>query len=313
MLDLLGRERRRAADLRRRPGRRAATRARASAGRRWLPDWPTTSSSFVNKHALSQVHGCEARYLAERDETFDLVGPEGPRLDRPPGHRDGRVVEGRAGAGRPGRRDAGQAAPRAATACPTGCAPAPTPTGPSCTGEAVERVTTFFECFPPLKSRVAADARRSAAGRAVRRSDHAWPGKYDLSLGAAQGINRRQGHRRLQDRRVLARPTSTRCASTPCSTPSRSGPRPGSWPRYYLDSGQPHPESVTVDLLEAAVARTIDGVIRIAELDADPRWPASDRPGPVAGAACSRRATRAGPTCARTTTTPSWTDDGDDW
>ncbi|HVN52383.1 MAG TPA: hypothetical protein VMT43_13185, partial [Acidimicrobiales bacterium] len=36
------------------------------------------------------------------------------------------------------------------------------------------------------------------------------------------------------------------------------------------ESGQPHPESVTVDLLEAAVARTVDGVTRLAELTADP-------------------------------------------
>jgi hypothetical protein len=35
---------------------------------------------------------------------------------------------------------------------------------------------------------------------------------------------------------------------------------------YYLESGQPHPERVSVDLLEAAAARTIDGVVRLAEL-----------------------------------------------
>ncbi len=39
---------------------------------------------------------------------------------------------------------------------------------------------------------------------------------------------------------------------------------------YYLESGQPHPEAVTVDVLEAAVARTVDGVVRMIELTADP-------------------------------------------
>ena len=35
---------------------------------------------------------------------------------------------------------------------------------------------------------------------------------------------------------------------------------------YYLDAGRAHPESVSPGLLDAAVARTADGIARIAQL-----------------------------------------------
>ncbi len=105
------------------------------------------------------------------------------------------------------------------------------------------------------------------------------------------------------------RPTSTTCASTPCSTPSRSAPRPGWWPATTSTRAATHPEPVGVAQLEAAVARTVDGVDphRRARRGGPPAGSGRPRPAwssgrvrPVGGVLPWPAAPRAPPTCATT-------------
>ena len=51
---------------------------------------------------------------------------------------------------------------------------------------------------------------------------------------------------------------------------------------HYLDSGHLAVEDVTVDLLEAAVARTVDGIEAMVELK-DPHRQLVKKPGPACG------------------------------
>jgi hypothetical protein len=145
------------------------------------------------------------------------------------------------------------------------------------TGQAVERVTTFFECFPPLKAawRPALEGRLRTElfdGRIVL------GGTYDLSLGYARGttagkviIDFKTGGfapDHVDEMRYYALLDTLRVGTPPRMVAT-----------YYLASGQPHPEAVTEDLLDATVARTVDGVRRMAELKAAPHT-AVRRPGP---------------------------------
>ena len=221
----------------------------------------------VNKHALSSVHGCEARFLAERDERFEWSVPKAR------GSIAHQAIEmGVWWKGEPVPADlvAETLAKRTTESDSLSdwlrtCTDADRA---ELTGQAVERVTTFFECFPPLKAkwRPALEGKLRAElfeGRISLR------GKYDLSLGSAQGttagkviVDFKTGGfspSHVDEMRYYALLDTLKVGTPPRLVAT-----------YYLESGQPHPESVTVDLLEAAVARTIDGVIRMTELDAHP-------------------------------------------
>jgi hypothetical protein len=69
----------------------------------------------------------------------------------------------------------------------------------------------------------------------------------------------------------------------------RSGVPPFRVASYYLDSATFHAQDVDLDLLDAAVARTIAGVSKVAELELDER-PPTLVPGPACGW-CALRAT----------------------
>lgn len=138
---------------------------------------------------------------------------------------------------------------------------------------AVNHVSRFFECFPPLKStwvprtesRVAKDF---AQGR-VRLS-----GKVDLTLGRGADkviIDLKTGwpnpaHR--EDLRFYALLETLTLGVAPRKVAS-----------YYLDSAEAHPEDVTEGTLVAAARRTAAGVLRLIELQYEHAEP-SRRPGP---------------------------------
>jgi hypothetical protein len=141
-------------------------------------------------------------------------------------------------------------------------------------GEATERVTTFEECFPPLKpewrpkpeSKVKAYL---AGGRIVLQ------GKVDLTIGRARGLEARKVLLDLKtgafqpvhrdDLRFYALVETLKLGTPPRLLGT-----------FELDAGVLHGEDVTLDVLDTAVRRTVDGVNRLVELlhggaDAEPR------------------------------------------
>ena len=143
-------------------------------------------------------------------------------------------------------------------------------------GQATDRVSKFIECWPPLKpawrpvteSRV----RVSLADDTVRLT-----GKIDLSLGRAEGttagkvlLDLKTGNaaaEHLDDLRFYALLETIKIGTPPRLVAS-----------YYLDEGRLVPETVTTGTLDAALARTVDGIRQLAALPADPTL-APARPG----------------------------------
>jgi hypothetical protein len=143
-----------------------------------------------------------------------------------------------------------------------------------------ELLVKFQDCWPPLRpqwrpvpeSRLYADL---CNGRVTL------AGKVDLALGRAEGdragkvlVDLKTGrtaqvHR--EDLRFYALIETIRVGVPPRTIAT-----------HYLDSGTISAEEVTVDVLDAAVARTVDGTRRIAELR-DPDRPLTKRPGPPCG------------------------------
>lgn len=141
-----------------------------------------------------------------------------------------------------------------------------------------DTVAKFFECWPPLKTawaprtetRIAAEL---CDGRVVLR------GSVDVALGQARGNEARclivdlktgRGYpSHLDDLRFYALVQVLRVGVPPFRVAS-----------YYLDSATYHAEDVTVETLEIAARRTVDGVRRIVELATGERRPALS-PGPV--------------------------------
>jgi len=236
---------------------------------RHLPDG---ESLFVSKHKLSQVHGCEARFVAEEDGDFAWSVPMARgsvahraielgvwwRGEPVPGdlvdETMARMAQGNDSLG-DWLRTCGEL-DRA-----------------ELRGAATERVTTFFECFPPLKSRwrpvLEGKVRVELFDARVVLS-----GKTDLALGQADGttagkvlIDFKTGGfspAHIDDLRFYALLETLKIGTPPRLLAS-----------YYLEAGQPHPEQVTLGLLEATLARTIDGVTGMVELlhqDREPRF-----------------------------------------
>jgi hypothetical protein len=228
---------------------------------------PADETLFVNKHRLSSIHGCEVRHLAEEDAKFEWS------VAKARGTIAHKAIEMGVfwkGDPVPAELVTETIAKRAADADGLGdwlrtCGDADRA---ELTSQAVERVTTFFECFPPLKPqwRPTLEGRLRAElfdGRIVL------GGTYDLSLGSAQGttagkviVDFKTGGfspAHVDEMRYYALLDTLKVGTPPRMVAT-----------YYLESGQPHPEPVTVDLLDAAVARTIDGVRRMASLRAEP-------------------------------------------
>ena len=238
-----------------------------------LPEVPL----FVSKHRLSQVHGCEVRFLAEEADPFAWS----PATAR--GTVAHKAIE-------LSLNLRGNSAPlELVDGALTRLSEDDRSLGDwlrSCSDEEVaelraeanDRVAKFLECWPPLKiawrpvpeSRVSADL----CGDKVRLS-----GKVDLSIGFARGnvagkvlIDLKTGMfspTHVDDLRFYALVETLRLGTPPRRLAT-----------HYLDSGRLQPEDVTEDVLYAAVARTAEGVARIVELHHDGREPVY-RTGPV--------------------------------
>jgi len=224
---------------------------------------------FVSKFLLSQVMGCERRFLAEEQQPFAWSVPiargtvahkaielsihwsgEPEPLDLVD-ESIGRLTEGSDGLADWLQRstDVERAELRA---------------------EANDRVTKFLESWPPLKPRwkpvTESRLRLEIFDRFI------CSGKVDLTLGQADGdragkvlIDLKTGGtspHHMADLRFYAMLETIRLGTPPRLLAT-----------YYLDQGRFLPEPVTEDLLFAAVARTIDGINRVVALRRQDREP----------------------------------------
>jgi hypothetical protein len=241
------------------------------------PELDPEKPLWISKRDLATVHSCEMRYLAERDAGFSwsAVTARGTVA-----HKAIELsVHWR---GEPDPLDMVDEAIARLTEGTDSLADWLQTGGEAARAElrafANERVVTFFECFPPLKSKwvPVTEGRLRASllgGRVVL------AGRTDLSLGRPTGSTagkviidlKTGGHSasHLDDLRFYALVETLRLGTPPRLLAS-----------YYLDAGRAHPEAVTEGLLRAAVARTIDGAHLLHQLEIGTREP-QVRPGPM--------------------------------
>jgi hypothetical protein len=224
---------------------------------------PEHETLWLNKHGLSQVHGCEAKLLAEVGDEFTWSPPLArgvvthKAIELPVNWR-GEIapldVVDEALAGLE-RRENGLAVWLA-----------------SCSeleraelrAQVNERVAKFVETFPPLRKQWVPVTETSLRielcdGRIVLQ------GRIDLTLGQPQGTTARKvlidlktggfSPAHLDDLRFYALLDTLRLGIPPRLLAS-----------FYLDSGEPRHERVTEGLLEAALRRTVEGATRYVEL-----------------------------------------------
>jgi RecB family exonuclease len=232
-------------------------------------------SLYVNKRVLSLVHGCEAHYVADRATPFEWSTGSAT------GTVAHKAVELLVGwRGDPNAGDlVGGALERLETGDDTlgpwlaGLAP---PERAELTAATETLVAGFLEGFPPLERRwrpvVESRVRLDLAGGRV-----GVVGRVDLSIGCSDGeqagkilIDLKTGRPQAihtEDLRLYALLEALRFGTPPRLLVS-----------FYLDSGEPHTETVTENVLWVAAQRLVDGIERIAQLDAG-REP-ERRPGP---------------------------------
>ena len=231
---------------------------------------------YVSKHKLAQVHGCEARYLAGETEPFAWSVP----IAR--GTVAHKAIElGISWRGEPVPTElVDESLARLAQGSDSlgdflrTCGEADRA---ELRGQATDRVTTFFECFPPLKP-VWRPVPESKVRVELLDARVVLSGKIDLSMGRANGttagkvlIDLKTGGfapAHLDDLRFYALLESIKIGTPPRLLAS-----------YYLEEGRPHAEAVSEGLLHAALARTVDGAARMIELRAATRTP-TKRTGP---------------------------------
>ena len=224
---------------------------------------PDGEALFVSKYPLSQIHGCEDRFLADRREAFSwspskVRGTVSHKAVELSLHWESDPVPlelvdeamARLTFGSGSLADWLQAATPVERA--------------EVRAQSNERVSMFLECFPPLKK-----AWRPVTESPVRvelfESRVVLSGRVDLTLGKAQGttankvlIDFKSGRfvpSHVDDLRFYALLEAIRMGTPPRMLAT-----------YYLDSGRPFPEAVTEAVLEVALHRTVDGATRMAHL-----------------------------------------------
>lgn len=233
---------------------------------------------FISKYPLAQVHGCEAKFVADRAEPFTWTVPSArgsvahkaielsvhwsgePSPLRLVDEAMARLTEG-----------SGSLADFLQTAGEVELA--------ELRAQANERVAKFIECFPKLKP-TWRPVTESTVKVELFDQRIVLQGRVDLTLGQSRGTTARKvlidlksggyAPTHVDDLRFYALLEAIRLGTPPRLLAT-----------YYLDAGRPHPEAVSEALLAAAVQRTIDGAARIAELTFTGREPTT-----MAGPAC---------------------------
>mgnify|MGYP000073536716 CR=1 FL=1 len=232
------------------------------------PDAPM----FVNKHDLAMVHGCERRYLAEKEKPFEWSPP----LARGTiAHKAIELLINWRGAVIPS--EIVDAAITSVAENPRESASdfiisLPAHELAELRGAVVGAVSNFLECFPPIRPQwrplVEYSASYSLFGGAVLFTSRmdlvlGHPGRkviIDLKTGRLTPTHR-------DDLRFYALIETLRSRQPPRSLGS-----------YSLDSARLDEEDVTEGLLQSAVRRTANGTLLIADLVLKTRQP-EVRPG----------------------------------
>jgi len=242
-----------------------------------LPELDPADPLFISKHTLSTVHGCEARYMAEREIPFAWSVP----LAR--GSVAHKAIE--LSIHWRGRPDPLQLVDESIARLSEGTdglgdwlATCSELERAELRALANERVATFLECFPPIRSSwvpVTEGRLRTEllGGRVIL------AGRTDLALGRPEGTTARKviidlktgsfSAAHLDDLRFYALVETLRLGTPPRLMAS-----------YYLDAGRAQPEAVTEGVLRAAAARTVDGARTLHELTVGTRAPTA-KPGPM--------------------------------
>ena len=224
---------------------------------------------WANKHAISTVHGCEKRFLADREfPGWSVPLARGTVIHKaiefsinwPSVAIPADLVDEALSSLEFGEQniatflqelnDADRAQLRS---------------------DAVDMVTKFDECWPRLKKQW-----RPVTESKVRLDlfdgKVTMQGKIDLTLGRAEGNKAgkvlidlksgkfQPGH--MHDLRYYALIEAVRIGVPPRRIAS-----------YYLDQGRFHPEDVSEDMLFSSARRAVDGINRMIELELDPSNP----------------------------------------
>ena len=191
---------------------------------------------YLSKFKLSQTLGCERKFMAELDEPFEWSIPTRPGHGHPQGHRAVGALAGRgiaAGTGRRGhgppgeRRQEHRRLPGALRRDRAGRAE----------GRGQRGHDPVPGVLPPAQTQMEAHDGQPDTGRAARRIDRA-VGQTRPHARPTRRDGRRQGHHRLQDRKVLTppprRPALLRPAGGPAHPAAQAAghllPRPGPVP-----------------------------------------------------------------------------------
>ncbi len=226
---------------------------------------------FLSKRTLGMLHGCEARYVADRDEEFAWSIPSARGSVA---HKAIELLVARRGNPTPldlvddalARIEADERSLSLFIQQLTEAERA------DLAGKANDFVTTFTETFPPLSRRWVPVA-ESSVRALLNRDMLTLMGKVDLSLGRARGqeagkvlIDLKTGnpsHSHIEDLRLYALLETLKI-----------GVPPRLLVNYYLDAGTPRNEVVTEDLLWSAAKRVVDGVEKLVSLNPpNPREP----------------------------------------
>lgn len=222
-------------------------------------------SIWANKHAIASVHGCERKYLADRE----FPGWSVPLARGTVVHKAIELSINWHGIAIPADLvDESIASLEFGEQNISGFIQGLSPADRAqLRSDSVDLVTKFDECWPPLKKqwRPVTESKvrlELFEGRIVLQ------GKIDLTLGRAEGLRAgkvlvdlksgkfQPGH--MHDLRYYALIETIRIGVPPRRIAS-----------YYLDQGRFHPEDVTEDMLFSAAQRAIDGVKRMIELELD--------------------------------------------
>ncbi|HEY7625546.1 MAG TPA: PD-(D/E)XK nuclease family protein [Ilumatobacteraceae bacterium] len=218
---------------------------------------------FITKHTLNSVHDCEVHFLAPDDFEWTPARAHGQVAHKAiqlmlnwrgePSPRE--LVDEALARLADEERDFGR---WVAALSPGDEA--------DLRGKAVERVTKFVECFPPL------DVRSNPATEAAAQ----WPldhpvllrARVDLVIGRPQGRESRKVIIDFKTGRLAPRHREDLRFYALVETLIRDVP-PRKLATFYLDSAEPVVEDVTEGVLRTALRRTLDGIHRLIELQVE--------------------------------------------
>ncbi len=219
---------------------------------------------FISKRQLGMLHGCEARFVADRSEPFTWSIPSAR------GTVAHKAIElSVAYRGNPTPLDLVENALARIEAdersLSTFIRQLDEAERAELTGRSNDFVTNFTETFPPLNRRWRPVAESSI--KALLCGDAlTLQGKVDLSLGYARGteagkvlIDLKTGHPKtadVEDLRFYALLETLKV-----------GVPPRLLVNYYLEAGAPRQEAVTEDLLWSSAKRVVDGVAKLIALN----------------------------------------------